>query len=591
VIPAVIGAVGTLVFAQHAFWRGSPNLDEVAYQSQANAIAHGRLTLPAATFDPFFRPFLSGVRDGRVVFKYQPVWPGLLALSHGVFGSTLPLRLVLAAAAVVAVYLLALAVFGSRREALLAAYLVAFCPFLWVQAATLLGYQLSFVLAVSAAAAFVAATSGRKSYAIAAGVISGVAVFHRPFDAIVPTLPFFVYAAWQRRRDLGRFVGWVALGAAPFAVLTALYNIHVMGSPLRFPFGVSGAIDHFGFGWRASFEVPGSGHGGQINYTVGRAFITLWQSLVALPRFLVAAPVILVFALVAVLGRGRGARTSLLAISVLCVLFGYLYWWGTANAVHFGVHTTLGPFYHYFVVAPLVILAAHALVRLRQRWIIAVVVAAAVVWAIPASGLAFRNARRAGRTRANEIALLTPPGHAVVLETPLFPGDPYVRVANSADLSDRRIVAVDIPGREREVIERFPGRTPYLIEVYRHYGDPFGPQITSRVRANVVASRAPVFRMATKQHARPYLRVDDGAEQSGGSHWRVRALPPGEHTIAIGMHLAENWYECRFQAAQVNGEIHVLAPCEGFAHLTFPNGKAATQREDLSPLFRVDVAS
>ena len=54
--------------------RRHPDLDEVAYQSQANALSDGHMRLSAATHDPFFRPFLSGLRDDHVVFKYQPVW-------------------------------------------------------------------------------------------------------------------------------------------------------------------------------------------------------------------------------------------------------------------------------------------------------------------------------------------------------------------------------------------------------------------------------------------------------------------------------------------------------------------------------------
>ena len=137
--------------------RGGPNLDEVAYDAQARALADGHLTLPAATHDPFFRPFLSGFRDDRVVFKYQPVWPALIATSRGALGSTLPLRALLAAAGVVATYAFAWQLLDRRRVAIIAAVVVAVSPFTWIQSATLLGYQLSFVLGLAAAAAIVRA--------------------------------------------------------------------------------------------------------------------------------------------------------------------------------------------------------------------------------------------------------------------------------------------------------------------------------------------------------------------------------------------------------------------------------------------------
>jgi 4-amino-4-deoxy-L-arabinose transferase-like glycosyltransferase len=604
-VPSLIGAAGTMVFAQHAFWRGSPNLDEVAYEAQASALAHHRLTLSAATLDPYFRPFLSGLRGGRVVFKYQPVWPALLALSRGLFGSTLPLRVALGAGGVAAVYVLAYALFRRRHEALLAAYLVALCPFLWIQAATTLGYQLSFVLATSAAAAFVAAVSKPRPYAWIAGALFGVAVVHRPFDAIVPTLPFIVYALWASRRDdqLQRFAALAAVGVVPFIVIGALYNQVVMGAPWRVPFGVTGPMDRFGFGWRASFEVPGSGRGGQIHYTIGEALSALAHSLAAFPRFLVAAPVIIVFALIAVFGRRRDIRTALLGISVVCVLVGYLYWWGTANAVHFGIHATLGPFYHYFVVAPVVILAAHALARLQRKTTIAMMTVVAIAWALPASWLAFRNARHAGQVRANEIALASPTGHALVLETPLFPGDPYLRIANSADLSDRRIVATDIPGRELELIDRFPDRTPYIIDSYRAFDDAFGPQLTTRLRAAVIRSRALRFRLRVhlpgKRHGDAYVRIDNRRAVFGrngtaiDTSWEVSphdfANDAGTHTITIGLRMGRDWYECRFQTVSVNNQLNILTPYAGYRRYNFPNGKVLTSHQDLTPFMHISI--
>ena len=147
----------TVLVDRHVFPHGSPNLDEVAYDAQARALSDRELTLPRSTHDPFFRPFLSGFRDDRVVFKYQPVWPALIATSRALLRSPLPLQLLLAAGAVVATYAFALELLRSRRIATIAAVIVALSPFVWLQSGTLLGYQLSFVLGIGGATALLCA--------------------------------------------------------------------------------------------------------------------------------------------------------------------------------------------------------------------------------------------------------------------------------------------------------------------------------------------------------------------------------------------------------------------------------------------------
>ena len=55
---SLIAALSTVLTALIIFPDGTPDLDEVAYQSQANALSDGHMRLSAATHDPFFRPFL-----------------------------------------------------------------------------------------------------------------------------------------------------------------------------------------------------------------------------------------------------------------------------------------------------------------------------------------------------------------------------------------------------------------------------------------------------------------------------------------------------------------------------------------------------
>jgi len=62
------------------------------------SVGTNQVDLDAARRVPFFLPFLSGVRGDRVVFKFQPAWPALIAASDALFGSSLPLRMLCSAA-------------------------------------------------------------------------------------------------------------------------------------------------------------------------------------------------------------------------------------------------------------------------------------------------------------------------------------------------------------------------------------------------------------------------------------------------------------------------------------------------------------
>jgi Dolichyl-phosphate-mannose-protein mannosyltransferase len=605
---ALVAGGATLLFSMLAFPRGAPDLDEAAYRAQAAAVSEGRLTLPR-NYDPSFRPFLSGVRAGKVVFKYQPEWPAIIAASERVFGSTLPLRFALSTLVVLAVYALTFELLRRRAIATLAALLVALSPFVWVQGATLLGYQLSLVLGTLAGWMLVRATLRRERiFAILGGVFSGLCVLHRPFDAVIMLAPIAGWAVWRaaKQHAIVSFVRDVGLGASPFVVLLILYNQAVMGRPWRMPFNVSGSLDRFGFGRRASFVVPHTGTGGQVNYTVGEALSTVWHTLFALPRFVAAAPIVAVAAVVIAVARRSQWQARLLTAMVLSVFVGYFFWWGTANAVHFGLYTTLGPFYHYPVIVPVAILAAWCLVEVARapRLRLALVVLG-VIWCIAASGLALRNARRAGQTQARAVAVADAPGRRLVFEVPEFPNDPYLAIANRADLGGARVVALDVAGERLRVLERFPNRDAYLVRVYRRLSDPFGPELHDRIRLHVL--RAPEVEVDVAANSSPsspestYLRIGRSVRRSSARRGRflLRAsdLPSNGTTAIVSVGIArpdasfdhDEFKECRFEARVYADDIEVLTPCDGYQQYVFPDGKTATHPEDVSSVLAVET--
>lgn len=613
---ACVAAAATLIVARTISPNGTADLDEVAYQSQANALAHHELTLPAVTHDPFFRPFLSGIRDDRVVFKYQPVWPALIAVSDGLSGSTLPLRVLTSMAGVLATAWFAWELLRDARIAIVAGALVAASPFSWVQGASLLGYQLSFVLGTAAAAAFLRSirTSATGSR-LAAGALFGIAVFHRPFDALLASAPVLLAWLWcaARRGSVRRDLGSVVLGGLPFAVLFLAFNQRVMGSLSRLAYNVTGPSDRFGFGWRSSFHVESRSL--QIHYTIGRAFSTLGHLFVVLPRFVAFAPVVVVCAAGCAWGRRADPRARLLAAMIIVVVVGYFFWWGVANSYEYGLDRSLGPFYYYPLLAPLCVLAAWGAVSMRRSTVVMIAaVAVGLSWSAVASAVVLIDAHHAGsaRTRALTVERAPVSAPSLVFEAPLFANDPYLRVVSDATLARLRLTAVDIAGRRFELLDRFPTRTPFVLRTDQPFGEIFGPPLAELVQLHVLRATAPEARvhvhLSPKQAGTIYVQFAGTPPmlvQSGRGDFVVsvpiRLATPAnaETTVTVGVVIAPvgrpaptaiigETLDCTSQARTTTSqETEILQPCDGRHHYEFPDGTTATDAEDVAPELQV----
>ena len=617
---AAVAMVVTVMVSETVFPHGTADLDEVAYQTQANVLRDGHLELAASRQDPSFRPFLTGIRGDKVVFKYQPEWPALIAASDALFGSSLPLRALCAAAGILVVAWLGWELTREQRVALLAAMLALASPFTWVQSASLLGYQLSFVLGTAAAAGLLRAVRVRSAAAgIGAGALIGLAALHRPFDAMLAVLPVLAFVAWDaRQRKPRRVWPYVLLGGAPCAGLFAAYNAAVTGNVLRLAYGATGASDRFFFGWRASFALPGTGNAGRINYTVARAWATLVHDVTLMPRFVAFAPVAVISAGAALVKRRRDPRVWLLVAMGATVVAGYFFWWATANAAHFGIDRGLGPFYDYAAVAPLCVLAAWGAtsVRLRPRTLVVLGVVG-LAFAGVASTVVVSDARQHGRTRAAEVreTNVDSSGTTLVLDPPAFPGDPYLRFATDANLTAAHIVGLDVPVQRLAVVDRFANRQTYLIREFHGFGDPFGAMRRDRVRLELVHGAALVVRLRATVldglAGSTYLRVGDQPATIGESgygtltsSWPVTwtMLPSNQATmVTVGVTVGaegaspptartSQWYECRFLARMNQGEVEMLTPCDGWSHYQFPNGQTALAHEDVSQHLALGVA-
>src|SRR3954453_3775783 len=107
-ILAAIAGIAAMVVSRRLFPLYSLNRDDSVYTAMARMLEQGRATLPLSHWQ--LRPWASGAVGDRVVLKYTPPWPTVLAMSDKLTGSPLPALGVVAAPTVVAVYGLALEV-------------------------------------------------------------------------------------------------------------------------------------------------------------------------------------------------------------------------------------------------------------------------------------------------------------------------------------------------------------------------------------------------------------------------------------------------------------------------------------------------
>ncbi|HET6951584.1 MAG TPA: glycosyltransferase family 39 protein, partial [Acidimicrobiales bacterium] len=214
VVVALAGAVVALLSAYVLAPQGSVNLDEVVYLNQAEAIAHGHLTYDADAYTPDLRPYLTGLAGDRLVFKYQPLWPALLAAAGVTTGDHRPALVVAGAAAALAFWLLARELTGRAGLAAAAAVGVTLSPVFVAHSGTALAYLPAAALGAAAlAAALRAGTTGGLRWAAAAGLGLGLLFFHRPYDAVIVGAPVGIWLLW-RARAASRWRPVVVLGAA-----------------------------------------------------------------------------------------------------------------------------------------------------------------------------------------------------------------------------------------------------------------------------------------------------------------------------------------------------------------------------------------
>jgi len=522
------GAVAVAV-ARWVFPFGSVDNDEGIYRLQAQTLSHGHLFPPAPHHPGSFSPWLAATVGHHYVLKYTPGEAALLAVSHLVTGSYLPLLAGVAGGVVVATWLLACAVLENEGEALAAAALVATSPLVVVQSGLLLAYLPTLLVLELFAWCLIGAVhahpGGRTKdrRAAAAGVLLGVAVAVRPYDAVLFASPVLVWAivaasrSGSRSRDWSRLVGSLAGGGALPALCLAGYDLMATGRALTLPFNLLERADGLGFGVHRMFPGDEAHHFGVLEGLAGAG-----DHLRLLIMWVAGGPFLVVIAVIAA-RRMRGSGRAVAAIA-LTLPAGYVFFWGAWNAADlWGGLGLVGPFYVLPVVVPLAILGARSLALLQYRpWLLGATIGAMVtvtaVTATPAVAAAARASRQDGQLlRLSR----TPAGSTVVfvVSRPGFVGHPISGLANGWRVGDGRGAVYAVAsntGADLDALADVPGRPIYLLTLSGGYS-PHPPHPGGRLqRMGVLAGDTVTLEIASP----PGARVD--ALIIGAGRWELR---------------------------------------------------------------------
>jgi len=463
-----------LVARANLFPLMSGDSDEPVYVYQGRMLAEGHVTLAARVHAEFFYPWLFGQRGSRLFSQYQPGWPAVIAFAH-LLGDERVALVIAAAATVVATWFLAEQV--APGSGIFAAALLLISPIFVVQAGLYLSYLWTTALVTGALACFVAGVrTTRPGPFVAGGALFGLALLTRPFDAFIVAVAAGAYTMVALRRNgvgLRHAAVWTIAGGVPFLTLTAVFDAHVTGNPLRFPLQAADPLDTFGFGKRSIARGQPT-----IDYTRHAALRALSQNVHAMPQWFAGAGLGVLLAFAAIAVHRRQLESWLLAAIVALFPIAYLFWWATSLAGP-GAAKGLGPHYYVPAFAPLAVLGGWALHDLADRssLLVGLALSALVVGSLTMLPTMLDNAhattdlqraKATPLTAANlqnaVVVIRADPSGYTLLNYPFLVGDPR--------LNDRVLYAIDRGPASVTLAQLFPSRRLYQLVQRTEPGHP-----------------------------------------------------------------------------------------------------------------------
>jgi hypothetical protein len=474
---ALAAGAWAVVGSERIFTYLSDDHDEGLYLLQAAALADGHLFPPAPEHGDAFLPWLSVLSDGKYVLKYTPVHASILAIGVRLLGDARWSLGLIAFGVVVMSYALAKEVLGDRNLAVLATILLGLSPLFLLQSTTFLSYCSSLLLLEAFAFTLLRGVRARSGpFLVGSGFVFGLALFARPFDALLFGLPLGVYAVvatWKDRARLVRTVGWFALGAVlPVAAMLAYYRA-ATGSPFRSPFNFLEPQDTIGFGPRRLLP----GHP-TIPFTPELGYQGLTRHILLTSFWGFGGLLLVGFFVVGVLRRPLRRTEVFLGLVAVTYSCGYAFFWGTyGTSLRGSLSAFLGPFYFLPVLVPVTLLAAKGFRELWRRDRLVGVVAFASMLAVSgyllvaAVSINLRLTEEDSRFYASLRA--TNLDRALVFVPPMWGPTllhPFNWLQNAPEYDGKTVYALD-RGESRNValLEEYSGRTLYRMRVHGAY--------------------------------------------------------------------------------------------------------------------------
>ncbi|HEY9870005.1 MAG TPA: glycosyltransferase family 39 protein [Candidatus Obscuribacterales bacterium] len=355
-LPAVIWSAALLFFLEanigsFFLFHHLPHVqDSICQYFNAKVMAAGQLTAPAPLSPQAFAYQYMIIAAGKWYSQYPPGHMVLLALGH-LAGAPWLVNPLFGALSVVLIFFIGREIYG-QNVGILAMLLASVCPFLVFMASEFMNHVTTlFFIALFMLCFILMFKNQGLAWGALGGIALGWAFTIRPLTTVALAAPFFSYGLARlllggenNRQYCRSFLALIVCSLAILALLAA-YNQLTNGSFLRFGYEVYDPNDRLGFGQRT----------GGI-HTVWTGLVQSLRNLNGLNYFLFGWPVpCLVFVAVAA-AKGRTNWDLLLILSFLANALVYvLYWYQD---------WCFGPRYMFESAAALVLLTARGITLL-----------------------------------------------------------------------------------------------------------------------------------------------------------------------------------------------------------------------------------
>lgn len=461
---------------------GIPHVeDSIAQLFQAKIFKQGMLYAPLPPHKEFF-DYTNIINDERWYSQYPPghsllLTAGLLAGTPWLIGpllGTLSLMLF---------YLVTKTMYGEHRIIMVSSCLLLLSPFFLFMSSSYMNHTSTlFFLLLFLYAYLKMFASDSRWYALLAGLSLGYAAAIRPLDAVAFAAPFAIYAGHCLCRKRGvskQQMACFILGAAFVVLLLLLYNKLTTGNP--FTFGYGKKYPRLGFLGSSQFGPP---------HTIKGAVINTSNNLIGLNQHLFEWPIpSLTFIFIFLSLPVRKNRWDYLMLcATLSIMGGY--------ALYFYQDLCFGPRNYYSLTPFLILLTVRAFLALpgwlRERGfdakrseatlyiLLFVCIVYLFAFSLPPLIKKYSNdywwvtdkihrevTSQGIRDAIVFIDVWYPPGITEPNHIPYGSGFQF----NSPDLKDDVIYAMDLRGKNGELMSAFPGRSYYLCKIHKPMSD------------------------------------------------------------------------------------------------------------------------